>query len=340
MNFMHKIFFLIFPALLFLSCSEDVDLLVEKGEYDRAIIILKEELSKDYSNTQLRNNITKLYFTNAKRNIRENDLGEAERNLERGIIYSDENNPEIKDEYAEILVLLGSNLIGSGDREGSVELKKKYEKGISLIKKSIGLTENNEKAKAILNAIKTEEAQRYFDLAKNNYELWTTGSQDVSLLTESRKNLELANEIMVVDQAPKLKNDLLAAFLTQNVRSNPYDLRLMRVFFNADNGNIALRIRFYNNSGRDIIVNPSQFTLYDNSDNPYKFDPVAAKRGNYRNILQDFRINPGRFLTGLLVFNTNIRRNPVMSKIVWTDDAGNTFAKEFPETIITDLELE
>lgn len=340
MIYKNKIIILTISVFLLLSCSEDVDLLVEKGEYDKAIIILKEELSKDYSNTQLRNNITKLYFTNAKRNIRENDLGEAERNLERGIIYSDENNPDIKDEYAEILVLLGSNLIGSGDKEGSVELKKKYEKGIDLIKKSIGLTENNEKATAILNAIKTEEAQRYFDLAHDQYELWTTGSQDVSLLTDSRKNLDLATEIMAVDDASKLKNQLLAAFLTQNIRSNPYDLRLLRVYFNADNGNIAFRIRFYNNSNRDIVVNPSQFTLYDNNDNSYKFDTVAAKRGNYRNILQNFMINPGRFLTGLLVFSTKIRRNPVMSKIVWTDDAGNTFSKEFPEMIITDLELE
>jgi len=172
MKLLFKCKILVLLTLIVFSCSENPDVLIEKGDYENAIILLKEELSKDYTNTLLRNKITKLYFTNAGRNIEDNNLDEAERNIERGIIYSDETNPEIKDEYADILVLLGSKLIKTGDREGSVDLKKKYERGVFLIKKAVDLSENNEKGKVILTALKKEEAQRFFDLAQVDFNSW------------------------------------------------------------------------------------------------------------------------------------------------------------------------
>jgi hypothetical protein len=124
------------------------------------------------------------------------------------------------------------------------------------------------------------------------------------------------------------------------MKGNPYDIKIMEIYFNAENGYIALKIRFYNNSSRDITVSRNQFTLFDASGKSYKFDVVAAKTGNYRGLLENFRINPDRFSTGLLVFDTNLRRNPVISKIVWKDDMGNTFEKLFPKKSITELTLE
>jgi len=327
-------------ALLLFSCSDDADMLIEKGDYEKAIILLKEDLSKDYRNTGLRNKITKLYFTSAVRNIENNNLDEAERNIERGIIYSSENNPEIKDEYADILVLLGSKLVKSGDREGSVDLKKKYEKGVSLIKKAVGLSENNEKGKTLLSSIQKEEAQRHLDLAQLDYNSWKADRRNTSLLTESWRNLTISSEILQLPYADSLRTKLLESFLSNNVTSNPYDIRIMETFFNSENGYIALKIRFYNNSQRDIVVSRSHFTLFDSSGKSYKFDVVASIKGNYKGLLENFKINPYRFSTGLLVFDTSIRKNPVMSKIVWQDDMGNTFEKLFPKKSLTELVLE
>ena len=326
--------------LLLSSCGENVELLIEKGEYDSAIIILKEELAKDYGNTQLRNTITTLYFTNARKNIRENKLSEAERNVERGIIYSDENNPEISEEYADILVLLGSRLIATGDNSGTIELRKRYEKGISLIEKSIPLTENNQKAAAILNAIKGDEAQIYLDQAFYSYNLWLNDQRNFSLLTESSKNLEFANEIMTLPGSKDLENQLLEAFLKQNIRSNPHDIRLTGIFFNHDNGFLAIRIRFHNNSNRNTVVSPAHFTLYDINGKSYKFDPEAARRGNYRGVFESFMVNPSRFTSGLLVFNVGVRTDPVLSRIVWSDESGNYAEKIFPDISVTEIDLE
>jgi tetratricopeptide (TPR) repeat protein len=334
-------YFLCSAVFLFaVSCSESADDLIEKGEYDKAVVILKGELSKDYRNTGLRNKITKLYFTNATSNIEDGRLEEAERNLERGIIYSDETNPEIKDEYADILVLLGAKLIKTGDREGSVDLKKKYEKGVSLINKSVDLS-GNEKGKEILSVIKKEEAQRYFDLAQVDYNGWISGSKrSLELLTESFRNLQRSMEIIPIPEAETLKNRLLEAFMSQNIKSNPYDIRFSEIFFNSDNGYTAFRIRFHNNSTRDIVVSPSQFTLYDTNEKSYKYDVVAAKKGNYKGLLESIKVNPDRFASGLLVFNTDFKKSPVMSKIVWMDDLGNTYTKFFPKAPLTGITLE
>ena len=94
-----------------------------------------------FANEYVQTTDANLYFTNAQRNILENDLEEAERNIERGVIYSDETNPKIAESYAEILVQLGSGLIESGNRKGSVDLKKKYENGVKLLKKAVQLSE-------------------------------------------------------------------------------------------------------------------------------------------------------------------------------------------------------
>ncbi len=335
-----KAIILLFLLISIFSCSENPDMLIEKGDYEKAIIILKEQLSKDYRNTVLRNKITKLYFTSAVRNIETGNLDEAERNIERGIIYSQEDNPEIRDEYAEILVLLGSKLVKTGEREGSVDLKKKYEKGISLIKKAVNLSENNTRGREILSALKKEEAQRFFDLAQVDYNSWLNNKRETRLLTDSYKNLLMSTEIVPLPDAEYLKTRLLESFLSYNIRSNPYDIKLLEVYHNEENGYIALKIRFYNNSSRDIVVSRNHFTLFDTSGKSYKFDVVAAKKGNYKGLLENFKVNPDRFSTGLLVFDTNIKKNPVISKIVWKDDMGNTFEKFFPSKSLTELSLE
>lgn len=330
----------IFLFLFIVSCSEDADELIKKGDYDKATIVLKEELSKDYKNTTLRNKITKLYFTSATRNIEDNNLDEAERNIERGVIYSDETNPEIKDEYADILVLLGSKLIKTGDKEGSVDLKKKYEKGVSLIRKAVGLSENNEAGKAILNTLKKEEAQRYFDLAQVDYNTWSNDKRNISMLTECYKNLMLSMDIFILPEAEPLKTRLLETLLSQNIRTNDYDIRYLEIFFNNLNGYLAFRIRFHNNSKRDVVISPSQFTLVDIENKTYKFDVVAAKKGNYKGLLEGMKINPDRFATGILVFDTDFKKSPVMSKMTWQDDLGNTYTKLFPKISITEMKLE
>jgi len=340
MKILKNAYIFFFLSLLMVSCSDNADELIRKGDYDKAIIMLKEDLSKDYKNTQLRNKITKLYFTSATRYIEDNNLEESERNIERGIIYSDETNPEIKDEYADILVLLGSKLIKTGDKEGSVDLKKKYEKGVSLIRKAVGLSENNETGKAILNTLKKEEAQRYYDLAQVDYNTWSNDKRNTTLLMESYKNLALSIDIVALPESEMLKNKILESLMSQNIRTNPYDIRFTEIFFNNSNGYIAFRIRFHNNSNRDVVLSPGQFTLFDSDEKSYKFDVVAAKKGNYKGLIESIKINPDRFVTGLLVFDTDIKKSPVMSRMVWQDDLGNTYTKLFPKIPVMETKLE
>jgi hypothetical protein len=67
---------------------------------------------------------------------------------------------------------------------------------------------------------------------------------------------------------------------------------------------------------------------------------VAAKKGNYKGLLESIKVNPDRFASGLLVFNTDFKKSPVMSKIVWMDDLGNTYTKFFPKAPLTGITLE
>jgi len=67
---------------------------------------------------------------------------------------------------------------------------------------------------------------------------------------------------------------------------------------------------------------------------------VAAKKGNYKGLIESIKINPDRFVTGLLVFDTDIKKSPVMSRMVWQDDLGNTYTKLFPKIPVMETKLE
>jgi len=150
----------------------------------------------------------------------------------------------------------------------------------------------------------------------------------------------LSMDIVAIPEAEVLKTKLLESLLSQNIRTNPYDIRYIEVFFNNLNGYLAFRLRFHNNSNRDVVLSPNQFTLVDSEDRSYKFDLVAAKKGNYKGLLEGMKINPDRFATGLLVFDTDIRKSPVMSKMIWQDDLGNTYTKLFPKIPVTEIKFE
>jgi len=157
---------------------------------------------------------------------------------------------------------------------------------------------------------------------------------------DSYRNLMLSMDIVTLNDSELLKNRIIEYLLSQNIKSNPYEIRLTDIFFNTDNGYLAFRIRFHNNSNRDIVVSPGQFTLYDENENSYKYDVVAAKKGNYKGLFESLKINPDRFTTGILVFDTDFKTDPVISKLIWQDGLGNTYTKQFPKISVTEIKLE
>ncbi|NOR46101.1 MAG: hypothetical protein GQ534_11000 [Candidatus Delongbacteria bacterium] len=332
-----KLFLIITTLFLLISCSVHPEELEKSGNYEKALALYKEMLTEDYQNKDLRIKFTLCYFKNAAKHIDENNLDEAERNIERGIIYNKETNPEIKNQYANTILLLGKKLVKIGDLEGSVDLKKKYQKGYDLIEKSAFLLDDNSDAKKILKELNDQLSDKYYIKGKELFFQWQENLRNKKLLNESLKLID--NALMYNPENKKaydLNNNILEKLLFESMKDQELSFRVMKIFHNTQTGISAFKIRFYNDHSQNIIISPDQFTLYDNNNTPYKFDSESSISRNYTGVLKRKRISPDRFSNGLLVFNTG-KKNPVISSLVWRNANGKPYEKEFPNKKLLDI---
>lgn len=332
-----KYYLLIITFFVFFSCSIDPQDLENSGQYDKALELYKEMLAEDYYNQDLRIKFTLCYFKNASKHIENNNLEEAQRNIERGMIYNKETNPQIKDQYANVILSLGKKYVQVGDLDGSVELKKKFQKGYDLIERSVFLLEDNSEAKKILKELNNKLSEKYYLKSKDMYYLWQENSVNKNALTES---LKLVDNSLIFNpdnkNALQLNNDILEKLLFESMRDQDFSFKIVKIFHNTQTQISAIKIRFYNDSSQDIILSPDQFTLYDDNDITYKFDKEAVHTGNYTGLLNRKRLSPSRFTNGLLVFKTG-KKNPVISSLVWRNSTDKVYEKEFPDKKILDM---
>ncbi|MBN2788771.1 MAG: tetratricopeptide repeat protein [Candidatus Delongbacteria bacterium] len=334
-------FYLVAIMVIFISaCSIDPEELEKSGKYEKALELYREKLTEDYQNIDLRVKFTLCYFKNAMKYIEQNDLEEAERNIERGTIYNKEDNPQIKNQYAQVILSLGKKLVSIGDLDGSVEMKKKYQKGYDLIEKAVFLSDDNTEAKEVFNQLNSDLSEKYLQKGKELFFLWRENSKNYKTLTESLKFAEQSlifypNNI----NARELQNNILEKLLYESPREQDLSFKIMKIFHNTQTRISAFKIRFYNDDTDDVIISPDQFTLYDDKDNAYIFDKESASNGNYTGVMNRIRVSPSHFTSGLLVFNTGVK-NPVISSIVWRNSAGVSYEKEFPGKKLMDLIVE
>ena len=332
-----KLFLIIITFFFFISCSIHPEELEEAGKYEEALVLYKEMLTEDYKNEDLRIRFTLCYFKNASRHIDENNLDEAERNIERGIIYNKETKPEVKNQYANTILLLGKKLVNIGDLEGSVDQKKKHQKGYDLIEKAVFLLDDNSDAKKILKELNDQLSDKYYKKSNELFFQWQENSRNKKLLNESLKLID--NSLMYNPENKKaydLNNNILESLLFESMKDQEFSFRITRIFHNTNSSISAFKIRFYNDNLQNIIISPDQFTLYDNNNAPYKFDKESSVSGNYTGVLNRRRISSNRFSNGLLVFNTG-KKNPVISSLVWRNANGKSYEKEFPNKKLLDI---
>ncbi|MCK4980908.1 MAG: tetratricopeptide repeat protein, partial [Candidatus Delongbacteria bacterium] len=269
-------FILVVVTFFFLvSCSTTPQELEASGDFEEALSLYKKMLTEDYQNKDLRVKFTLCYFKNAAKHIEENNLDEAERNIERGIIYNNETDPSIKNQYAEIIMLLGEKLVERGDLEGSVELKKKYQKGYDLIEKAVFLSDDNLAGKKILNKLNGVLSEKKFQKSKKLFFLWQENKRNRKLLTES---LKLVESSLIFNSensyAKDLSNNILEKLLFEPMKGQDFSFKIVKIFHNTQTGISAFKIRFYNDSSQDIIISHEEFTLYDSKDEMYKQEKV------------------------------------------------------------------
>lgn len=325
-----KLFLIVVTFLFLISCSTTPQELEASGDFEKALSLYKKILTEDYQNKDLRIKFTLCYFKNAAKHIEENNLDEAERNIERGIIYNNETDPGIKNQYAEIIMLLGERLVEIGDLEGSVELKKKYQKGYDLIEKAVFLSDDNLAGKKILNKLNGVLSEKFFQKSKKLFFLWYENKRNKKLLTESLKLIETSLIFNGENSNAKdLSNNILEKLLFESTKGQKISFRIVKIFHNTQTGISAFKIRFYNDSSQDIVISHEEFTLYDDNDKMYKLEKASATSGNYVGLLSRKKISPSRFINGLVVFNTG-KKNPILSSLVWRNANGRSYEKEFP----------
>ena len=332
-----KFIIIIIIFSLFTACSVDPQELEKSGDYSKALSLYKEMLIEDYQNKDLRIKFTLCYFKNASRHIKDNNLDEAERNIERGIIYNKETNPLIKNEYANTILSLGAELVDIGNLDGSVKQKKKFQKGYDLIQKAVFLLDDNSDAKSILNKLNDQLSEKDYDKSKNLFFQWRENSRNKLLLTESLKLVENSLVFNVDNVRAKELNDIiLEKLLFESIKNQDLSFRIMKIYHNTQSGISAFKIRFYNNNLQNIIISPEQFTLYDSNNIAYKFDKESSIAGNYSGLLRRKKISSNRFSNGLLVFNTG-KENPIISSLMWRNSDSVTYEKEFPNKKLLEI---
>ncbi|MCK5759687.1 MAG: tetratricopeptide repeat protein [Candidatus Delongbacteria bacterium] len=332
-----KLFLIVTSFFLLISCSTTPQELEASGDFEKALSLYKKILTEDYQNKDLRIKFTLCYFKNASKHIEENNFDKAERNIERGIIYNNETDPSIKNQYAEIIMLLGERLIETGDLEGSVESKKKYQKGYDLIEKAVFLSDDNLAGKKILNKLNGVLSEKSFQKSKKSFFLWQENKRNKKLLTESLKLIE--NSLIFNSEnsdAKNLSNNILEKLLFESMKGQKISFRIVKIFHNTQTGISAFKIRFYNDSSQDIIISPEEFTIYDNNDQMYEHEKATTISKNYVGLLKRKKISPSRFANGLLVFNTG-KKDPIFSSLVWRNTNDRSYEKEFPNKKILEI---
>ena len=332
-----KFYIIIFVFFTFLSCSVDPQDLESAGKYEKALELYKEMLAEDYKNQHLRVRFTLCYFKNASKHIDQNNLEEAQRNIERGMIYNQETNPDIKNQYANVILSLGKKFVEIGNLDGDVESKKKFQKGYDLIERSAFLLDDNTEAKKILDELNNRLSEKYYLKSRDLYYLWQENKRNKTSLTES---LKLIDNALIFNpenkNAKELNSNILEKLLFESMKDQDMSFRIVKIYHNTQTGFSAFKIRFYNDHSQDIVISPDQFTLYDDNGVPYKFDKESSLSGNYTGLLNRKRISPSRFTNGLLVFNTG-KKNPILSSLIWKNSNGRVYEKEFPHKKLVDM---
>jgi len=336
---------IIFTSLI--SCSEDPDLLLKNGKFAAAINIYKKQLSKDYNNSELRQKITFSYFDKASKDILGKKLKSAEDNIEKGIIYHDDKDKETMKRYSIILCDLGQLFIEEGlsnnSKNSDVKNKKLYEKGISLIDKSIKLDGNNGKGKKILAKLNEEKAESYYNSGKRLLNKWFENQEVEHLIFESQINFIKAKELKY-SESDKVEKELenIKEYLVKIAsKTELYSFKLIDIFFNRKTNILAINLRFFNNEVKGFrAVDPKQFTLYDTKGNKYKPYKYTDELSGYKNVMKRRRLDANRSFKAMLVFDLGKKRVLKFSKLIWVSSKGEIAKKEFPNKNITKIKLD
>ena len=323
-----------FTLLFFSSCSESAEEYIQSGENEKAIKIYKKMLTKDYNNIEIRKKIANAYFDLAEKQLSDNNLSGAKRNIDRGIIYAAEEDEATQIRYAEMLCSIGESYLSQGYTvdELDVEKMKLMKKGISLIEKSVKLGGENSKGVKILSKLNADKADSYFKKGVKKYELWQNNPSHYKLIHESRKFFNKAAELHYADkknlkkQLEIIKKDLL----TIAPGNEEYSFKILNMFANLDTRKIAFNIRFYNNKKEGYrAVGPKQFTLYDSSGKKYKPIEDTENLEGYKGFMLRRRLDAKRSVKGLMVFQLD-KRITRFNKLVWMSSKGEIAVKEFP----------
>ena len=320
--------------LFFSSCTKSPEEYMQNGENEKAIEVYKEMLTDDYNNIEIRKKIANAYFDSAEKQLSDNNLNGAQRNIDRGIIYVAEEDKETQTRYSEMLCSIGERYISQGYTvdELDVEKMKQMKKGIFLIEKSVRLGGEKSRGVKILSQLNVDKADSYFKKGLKKYELWQNNPSRYKLIYESRKFFNKAAELHYADknnlkkQLEIIKKDLL----TIAPRNEAYSFKILNIFANLDTRKIAFNIRFYNNKKEGYrAVGPKQFTLYDSSGKKYKPIEDTDNLEGYKGFMLRRRLDAKRSVKGLMVFQLN-KRITRFDKLVWMSSKGETVVKEFP----------
>ena len=347
-KYLQKIIIYITLLFLVLSCTEDPDLLLKNDDFRNAIKIYKKQLSNDYNNSNIRRKITFAYFDEASKAILANNSEGAKKNIEKGIIYYDEEDDETIKRYSNLICDLGKlyieeAVINNDVNSNSIKNNKTYNLGISYINKSILLDENNSKGIDILNSLNEKNAEKYFNEGKKSYEKWFENQELEYLIFDSKKNLVKAKELkysksIEVDKLLDQIKDQLVKFASQ---TELYSFKLTDVFFNRKTNLLGINIRFFNNEIKGYrAVDPKQFTLYDIEGQKFKPYKKVEDLSGYKNVMTRRRLDANKSFKAMLVFDIGRKRLLKFDKLIWVSSKGEIAKKEFPNKRITKINLD
>ena len=349
-RFLKKLFIILYSSIITLiitSCSEDPKLLMQNGKFEQAMKVYKKQLSNDYNNSSIRKEITFAYFDKALLDISNKDIFNAKKNIEKGVIYFDEDDTTTLKKYSSILCELGQLCveIGLSSKNDKFDIKKSklYEKGISYIKKSVELDKENSIAKEILIKLNEEKANSFFEIGKEYYNKWFQNQEVEKYIFNSRKNLLRAKELNYgkVKEANILLEKIKENLVQIASRNDLYSFKITDILHNRQTNLLAINLRFYNNEKQGYrAVDPKQFTLYDSYGNKYKPNLDIDKLTGYKNLMSRRRLDANRSFKGLLVFNLGKKRIKIFNKLVWVSSKGEIAKKEFPNKSITKIKLD
>ncbi|PID27422.1 MAG: hypothetical protein CR982_05620 [Candidatus Cloacimonadota bacterium] len=313
-------------AFLFIiiSCNDNYKTYMDKGDCDTALKLAKQQLEDNYEDKEVRKDIITLYFLKAKEKVDMGRVEEAMRMLDKGMIYSLDNDSLINFTYAKNLSIIGEAYIKKGKNGSNFQSSFFTSKGVELIKRSIalGYLEGEE----ILKSVDVEAAKIYYRDAEKNFKLWLD-SGDNYLLDKVEKYLEDAEELKFNKRKiSSLRNKVISnrLFLKERKKSIGFDIESVRL----NGGDLIINVNYYDNRESGYrIVDPEKFELIDSRGNIHKVDRNAYKK--YSNVMLRRRVNAGSQYSGVIVF-TNIGKRSVVKSLSWSSNMGESDTKKFP----------